>query len=85
MWRVTSQTYKRAVDCSDLHVRWQKVATEYEQLWENVYHPDAQESLNRVDALADDISKPGIAIGRYDKKLMTKYWDQVIRTRTAHA
>ncbi len=82
--RVSLQFYKRSVDCSELALKWQKVARDYERLWENIYRNDAEDILERVDLQADELAKPGIATGKPNQKRLEHWWNYVIEQRTAH-
>src|ERR1700745_417908 len=50
IYSVVMQNQKLAVDASDLHARWIRLAKDCQRLWENVYVEDAVE---RLDALED--------------------------------
>lgn len=41
LYSVVMQNQKLAVDASDLHARWNRLAKEYGRVWENVYAGDA--------------------------------------------
>lgn len=40
-YSVAMNNQKFAVDSADLHARWNKLAKDYESIWENVYTDDA--------------------------------------------
>ncbi len=48
---------KRAIDAADLHMRWSRLALEYEKLWENVYADDAASKLDTLSGQAIEVSK----------------------------
>jgi hypothetical protein len=59
LYSVVMQNQKLAVDASDLHARWNRLAKEYERVWENVFADDAVEKLDALDDRAVDLSKSG--------------------------
>ena len=75
------QQYQRsAVDAADLHFRWQKLAKDYEKLWENVYADDAGEQLESLTGRATDISRAGNGFP-YEPKVMLRWEQHVIQHR----
>jgi hypothetical protein len=88
LYAIVGQNQQRANDSADLHVRWSRLAREYEALWDNMYAEDAPA---RLDALADDedaLSKPGMALGRPDNRRLLKWQDYVeqrLPQRAVHA
>jgi hypothetical protein len=48
-YSVAMQNQKFAVDSSDLHARWNRLAKEYEAIWEDVYSDDALQRLSVLD------------------------------------
>jgi hypothetical protein len=83
-YSVVMQNQKFAVDSSDLHARWNRLAKEYEAVWENVYADDALERLNALEDRATDLSKAGAPF-KYDKSRMLKWKEHVLAHRLAHA
>jgi hypothetical protein len=59
LYSVVMQNQKLAIDASDLHARWNRLAMEYTRLWENVYEENALDKLNSLDDKAVDLSKTG--------------------------
>src|SRR3989442_9049084 len=45
LFSLVSQYVKNAVDCSDLHSRWNKIAAEYQDIWIN---PEADDAPARL-------------------------------------
>src|SRR5688572_9841968 len=45
LWALVTNYGKRVTDCSDLHFRWNMLASDYEALWGNMYAATAQEQL----------------------------------------
>jgi hypothetical protein len=83
-YSVVMQNQKFAVDAAELHLRWNRLMREYEQIWEDVYAEDAAARLNSLDERAAEISKTGVAFG-YNKRTMLKWERHVIAHRLAHA
>jgi outer membrane murein-binding lipoprotein Lpp len=83
-YSVVAQNQKYAVDAADLHSRWNRLAKDYEKLWENVYANDAQETLSSLDDRAVELSKAGAGF-KYDERSMLRWQEQVERHRLAHA
>lgn len=70
------QNQKVAVDGSDLHARWNRLASQYRSLWGNVYADEAEATLNSIILSEQELSKPGVALP-YKKKLLTTWQDHV--------
>jgi hypothetical protein len=83
-YSVAMQNQKFAVDAAELHERWNRLAKEYERIWENVYAQDALERLDALDNQAADISKAGAPFG-YDERNMLKWERHVITHRLPNA
>ena len=41
---LVAQNQKNGIDCSDLHFKWNRLAAEYEALWDDMYAEDARKS-----------------------------------------
>jgi hypothetical protein len=83
-YSIAMQNQKFAVDAAELHARWNRLAKEYEHIWENVYAQDAMERLDSLDNQASEISKVGTAFG-YHKRNMLKWERHVIAHRLPNA
>jgi len=81
-YSVVMQNQKFAIDASDLHARWNRLAKEYETLWENVYTEDAQERLIALDEKAAELSKAGSSFP-YKKRTMLRWQEHVEQHRLA--
>lgn len=82
LYSLVAQNVKSAMECSDLHSRWNRLAISYEELWHATEAPDARQ---RLAALADkraDASKSGTAFP-YDEKRMTRWYDLVVSHHAA--
>jgi len=78
------QNQKFAIDTSDLHARWNRLAKDFETIWENVYASDAAERLTAVDERTTDLSKAGASFP-YSKRKMLHWQEHVERHRLARA
>jgi hypothetical protein len=83
-YSVVRQNQKFAVDASDLHLRWNRIASEYESVWENVYALDSLVRLNAIDERTRELSKAGAPF-HYDAKRMLKWENHVVNHRLARA
>jgi hypothetical protein len=84
LYSVVMQNQKLAVDASDLHARWNKLAMEYTRLWENVYVEDALDRLNALDDKIAELSKTGTAFPNR-KRSMLKWQIHVEQQHGIHA
>ena len=84
IYSVVRQNQKFAVDAADLHQRWDRLAREYESVWENIYTEDALARLNAIEERESEVSKSSSAF-RYDEKRMLKWENHVVSHRLAHA
>ncbi len=78
------QNQKFALDASDLHARWNRLAKDLENLWDNVDASDAPERLAALEDRKTELSKAGSAF-RYDERRMLKWETHVIAHRLPHA
>jgi hypothetical protein len=70
LYSVVMQNQKLAVDASDLHFRWNRLAMDYTRLWEDVYSEDALKTLNALDDRAAELSKSGTSFPNREKKML---------------
>ena len=85
IYSVVMQNQKLAVDASDLHARWNRLAKDYQRLWENVYVEDAAERLDALEDRATDLSKAG-TIFPNDRRAMLRWEQHVVEHHhLAHA
>jgi hypothetical protein len=81
LYSVVAQNQESAMNSVDLHARWNKLAKEYETLWENMYVEDAGELLLRLDERRVELSKAGTAFPN-DEARMRKWQRHVVLHRT---
>ncbi len=72
LFAVVQQNQKLSMDCSDLHFRWNKLAQEYESLWNDMYSADAATQLRRLLEKTAELSKSSTGI-TYKKRKMLKW------------
>ncbi len=77
LWSLVKQYAKRYADCSDLHFKWNRLASEYKALWENMYSEDAAQRLRQLEERAAELSKSGMAFP-YKKRAMLKWENHVL-------
>lgn len=70
LYSLVQQNQKRSTDAADLHFRWNKLARNYERLWENVYGDEAESILNSLSDRAAELSKSSTAFPNGEKALL---------------
>lgn len=75
---LVQQNQKRATECSDLHFRWNRLASEYEALWDDMYADDAELKLKMLAEKTAELSKSSTAFP-YRKRVMLKWQEHVER------
>lgn len=82
IYALVSQFVKSAVESRDLHARWNRLANDYRDLWNNVYATDAQERLARLNERRAEASASGLGMALpYREKRMLKWEEYVIQHR----
>jgi hypothetical protein len=74
------QNQKRSFDCSELHFKWNRLASEYEALWNDMYAEDALPRLSKLTEKGAELSKTSTAIP-YHRRVMVKWEDHVLQHR----
>jgi len=77
-WALVAQNQKNAMDCADLHFRWNKLVTEYESLWDDMYSKDATETLKSLKGKSAELSKSSTSFPN-KPRLMLRWQDHVER------
>ena len=77
LWSLVAKNERNAIDCADLHHRWNTLATEYEALWASVYDDSATERLAQLRKEESAISKSSTAMPTYSR-LLSKVQDNVL-------
>jgi hypothetical protein len=78
LWLLVAQNDRSATECADLHFRWNKLATDYRSLWNNMYFEGASARLNSLLEQSAELSKSAVRIPN-DTALMEKWQDYVVR------
>ena len=73
---LVQQNQKRVTDCLDLHFRWNRLAGEYNALWNDMYSDDAPTKLSMLAEKATELSKSSAAFP-IRKKMMLKWQKHV--------
>lgn len=69
-YSLVAQNQKSAVDAADLHTRWNKLAAEYERLWDDMYGDDAAVRLRELEDKGAELSKAGTAFPNDEKAML---------------
>lgn len=72
------QNQKNAAECSDLHFRWSRLASEYQALWDDMYSDQAPQRFRELDEKSAELSKSSMGIP-YKENRMLKWEDYVLR------
>lgn len=81
LYSVVMQNQKNAVDSSDLHFRWNKLSTEYCNLWDAIQADavtDLQAQLAKLDEKSAEMSKAANTLS-YSERRMLKWYDLVVK------
>ena len=74
------QNQKKTADCSDLHFRWSRLASEYQRLWDDMYSDQDTERLKELDEKSAELSKSSIGTGiPHKESIMLRWEDHVLR------
>ncbi len=85
LYLVISRYEHNAVDASELHARWNRIASTYRDLWENLEgEPNIRERLLELDEVKAELSDAGLRFGRNEKR-MAKWYDHVVSHHPTHA
>jgi hypothetical protein len=77
LWSLVAKNERNAIDCSDLHFRWNTLAMDYEDLWTNMYADDAQERLVVLRKREAELSKSSTSMPE-KRDLLIKAQDNVM-------
>jgi hypothetical protein len=76
LYAVVSQNQQRALDSSDLHFRWNRLASAYRGLWDNMYAEDAPAQLAKLDDEAAAASRTGSTFPVSERRL--RKWQRYV-------
>jgi hypothetical protein len=77
LFSLVRQNQKLAFDATELHKKWNQLASDYRVLWDNVYIDDAQTVLAGLIQRGHDLSAPATTMPRNEKAL-SKWQDYVM-------
>jgi hypothetical protein len=80
-YSVVMQNQKLAVDSSDLHARWSRLANDYRRLWDDMYAEDALSVLDGLLQREEELSKAGTAFPNR-RRVMEKWEAHVVAHHT---
>ena len=77
LWSLVAKNERNAIDCADLHQRWNSLALEYEMLWSDVYAEQAADRLAQLRKEEGAVSKSSTPIPTY-RRLLERAQDNVM-------
>ncbi len=77
LWSLVAKNERNAIDCSDLHFRWNVLAMDYEDLWANVHGDDAVDRLAVLRKREAELSKSSTTMP-FNERLLGKMQDNVM-------
>ena len=77
---LVEQNQKKVTDTADLHLRWNRIATEYESLWNNIYSENAASRFEELAERRAELSKSGLSFPN-DEKRMLRWEGHVLQHR----
>lgn len=77
LWSLVANYSKNSSDCSDLHLRWNRLAIDYQALWEDMYTVKAPERLSELLQRDAELSKSSTALPNREP-LMRKWQARVV-------
>ena len=80
LWSLVFNYNKNTTDCSDLHLRWNKLGMEYAALWNDMYTPEAPRLLNELRNREADLAKASNAFPNRER-LMRRWQAHVVNHR----
>lgn len=73
----------RGEQCRDVGARWQRLATSFEHLWDDMYEDDAEARLRALQAEDDETCKAGSSFRTNRRRIMRCYRKVEIHRRTS--
>lgn len=77
LYALVAQNIKAGLDSADLHLRWNKLANEYERIFQSQQVSDVEGLLAKLADTRAEVSKSGTAFPN-DEKRMAKWFDLVV-------
>jgi len=78
---IIMQNPKKSAECADLHFKWNRMAAEYQSLWNNIYSDDAESKFASFVEKEAELSKASLAIPNRPK-IVEKWERHVLLHRT---
>jgi hypothetical protein len=78
IYSIVQQNLRKISECSDLSFRWNTLAIQYSELWNNVYAQDAPSKLHDLLEKGAQISKSAQTLPN-DEKTMLKWEEHVLK------
>ncbi len=76
LYSLVAQHQKHAMDAADLHARWNRLASDHERLWDDMYAEDAPARLSALIEREAELGKVATAFPVNEKRLL-KWQDHV--------
>jgi hypothetical protein len=80
LFSIIMQSPKKYADCSDLHLRWNRLAVEYQALWNDVYADAAEPVYTKLLDKDVELSRGSMIIPN-KPKIMEKWEQHVLNHR----
>jgi hypothetical protein len=84
LYSLIAQNQKHATDSADLHLRWTRLASEFQRLWDDMYADDAPARLAVLEEREAELGRAGTAFPVNEKRLL-KWQDHVEKHNAARA
>jgi hypothetical protein len=83
LFSVVMQNPKKSSECADLHFKWNRLATGYQSVWNNVYSDDAEPRFADLVEKEAELSKASLAIP--NKPKLVEKWERHVLSHRAGA
>ena len=79
LYSVVQQNLRKISECSDLSFRWNSLAIQCQELWNDIYREDASQKLKVLLEKAAEISKSAEALPNDEKRMLK--WEEFLKHR----
>jgi hypothetical protein len=79
IWSLTAKNERNAIECSDLHFKWNVLAGKFERLWDDMYSESAPDTLINLQERSAEISKSCTTFPNNRKRMLK--WEQYVVLR----
>jgi len=83
LWSLTAKNEHSAVECSDLHFKWNRLGREFERLWDDMYSASARDDLAGLEERSAEIAKSCTGLPN-KRRLLLKWEDYVVLQHGGH-